>query len=324
MTILKTSNGYEISMKPYIDEVLQLYGKEDRTCVTPAKTNLFSISKEAQKIDGVLFHSIVAKLLYLGKRGRPDILLLIQFLCTRVKGPTIEDQRKLERVLGYLKLTKTWTRVFDLTPFNQVMSFIDASFATHDDGKRQSGCMVFIGNTLVHEAYRKQKIVTKDSTEAELVALSDYLEEGAMVEEFLMDVGHLLDEDLVDTPFVLYQDNKSTITLVETGGGKHRTKYMKVHQAYVTEHLGTHELTIAYVQTAKMIADLLTKPLQGDQFHRFAQAALGRLYASSTEGLILSESPHVRFTGMKPDYKTEFGLAFCDYVEAYNPQAAPY
>jgi len=257
MTILKTSNGYEISMKPYIDEVLQLYGKEDRTCVTPAKTNLFSVSKEAQKIDGVLFHSIVAKLLYLGKRGRPDILLLIQFLCTRVKGPTIEDQQKLERVLGYLKLTKTWTRVFDLTPFNQVMSFIDASFATHDDGKRQSGCMVFIGNTLVHEAYRKQKIVTKDSTEAELVALSDYLEEDAMVEEFLMDVGHLLDEDLVDTPFVLYQDNKSTITLVETGGGKHRTKYMKVHQAYVTEPLGTHELTIAYVQTAKMIASSL-------------------------------------------------------------------
>jgi hypothetical protein len=67
MTILKTSNGYEISMTPYIDEVLQLYGKEVRTCMTPAKTNLFSISKEAQKIDGVLFHSIVAKLLYLGK-----------------------------------------------------------------------------------------------------------------------------------------------------------------------------------------------------------------------------------------------------------------
>jgi hypothetical protein len=174
-----------------------------------------------------------------------------------------------------------WTRIFDRSPFNQAISFIDASFATHADGKSQSGCMVFLGNTPVHEACRKQKIVTKDSTEAELVALSDYLEEGAMVEEFLIDIGSLMDIELIDTPFVLYQDNKSTITLVESGGGKHRTKYMRVRQAYVMERLGTHELSIAYAHTSKMIADILTKPLQGEQFHRFAQTALGKLYAVS-------------------------------------------
>jgi len=270
-------------MRSYIEDVLNLYGAEVKPCVTPAKPNLFGVNK-AERIDGVRFHSVVAKLLYLGKRGRPDILLPIHFLCTRVKAPTVEDKRKLEQVLGYLKLTKAWTRVFDKTTFHQVMSFVDASFATQKDGKGQSGCMVFLGNTLVHEACKKQKIVTRNSTEAELVALSDYLEEGAMVEEFLMDIGGYLDEDLIDTPFVLYQDNKPTITLVETGSGKHRTKYMKVRQAYVTEILGTKELEIKYIHTAKMLADLLTKPLQGEKFHRFAQAALGRLYASSNRG----------------------------------------
>ncbi len=30
----------------------------------------------------------------------------------------------------------------------------------------------------------------------------------------------------------------------------------------------------------------------------------------------------MRFTGVKPDFRTEFGLAFGDYVEAYNPRAA--
>jgi len=284
MTILKTEIGFEITMKSYIDDVLKSYGADVKACVTPAKANLFTVNSSAKRIDGVLFHSIVAKLLYLGKRGRPDILLPIQFLCTRVKAPTEEDQRKLERVLGYLKLTRVWTRIFDRSPFNQAISFIDASFATHADGKSQSGCMVFLGNTLVHEACRKQKIVTKDSTEAELVALSDYLEEGAMVEEFLIDIGSLMDVELIDTPFVLYQDNKSTITLVESGGGKHRTKYMRVRQAYVMERLGTHELSIAYAHTSKMIADILTKPLQGEQFHRFAQAALGKLYAVSNRG----------------------------------------
>jgi hypothetical protein len=53
---------------------------------------------------------------------------------------------------------------------------------------------------------------------------------------------------------------------------------------YVTERLGTHELTIAHIHTSKMVADLLTKPLQGERFHRCAQTALGKLYATSNRG----------------------------------------
>ena len=51
------------------------------------------------------FHSIVAKLLYLREWGRSDILMPVQFLCTREKNPTVEDERKLEKVLGYLRKT---------------------------------------------------------------------------------------------------------------------------------------------------------------------------------------------------------------------------
>jgi hypothetical protein len=284
MMIVKSKTGYKISMRSYIEDVLKLYGKEAKACVTPAKLNLFTIEGGLEKIDPVVFHSIVAKLLYLGKRGWPDILLPIQFLCTRVKAPTEDDRRKLECVLGYLKLTKSWTRMFDNSEFNRVMTFIDASFATHNDGKGQSRCMAFLGNTLVHETCRKQKIVTRDSTESELVALSDYVDEGGLVEEFLMDIGTLMDVDLIDTPLLIFQDNKSTITLVETNGGKPWNKYMRVWIAYVAERLCTGEVYVKSVHTSKMIAELLTKPLQGEAFYRFAQAALGRLYAESNRG----------------------------------------
>jgi len=89
-----------------------------------------------------------------------------------------DDEKKLERVLGYLSMTKHWMRVFDDSPFTWVETYIDASFAVHQDGKSQSACMVMLGNTLVHEACGKQKLVAKSSTEAELVALLDYLAEG--------------------------------------------------------------------------------------------------------------------------------------------------
>jgi len=50
--------------------------------------------------------------------------------------------------------------------------------------------------------------------------------------------------------------------------------------------------------------------------------AASRTNVKSTQGLVSSESPRVRFTGVKPDFKAEFGLAFGDYVEAYDPRAA--
>jgi hypothetical protein len=174
MTIVRKQDGFQVCMRAYIEDILKLYGKIAKACVTPAKPGLFVVNANEQKVDSVIFHSIVAKLLYLGKQGRPDILLPVQFLCTRVKAPTVSDQRKLERVLGFLQLTKAWSRIFDNSKFNKVETYIDASFAIHVDGKSQSGSMVFLGNTLVHEGCRKQRLITRNSTEAELVAIRLY------------------------------------------------------------------------------------------------------------------------------------------------------
>jgi hypothetical protein len=57
----------------------------------------------------------------------------------------MEDQKKLERVLGYLKLTKAWRRVFDNSKFDKVETYIDASFALHADGKANQGAWCFWG-----------------------------------------------------------------------------------------------------------------------------------------------------------------------------------
>jgi hypothetical protein len=66
MTILKTKNGYEISMQSYIEDTLQLYAKKLTEYVTPTKPNLFKVNPEAELIkEKAKFHSIVAKLLYL-------------------------------------------------------------------------------------------------------------------------------------------------------------------------------------------------------------------------------------------------------------------
>jgi hypothetical protein len=170
---------------------------------------------------------------------------------------------------------KSWSRFFDNSTFERVEAYSNASFAMHEDGKSQSGCMTFLGNTLVHEGCRKQKLITKNSTEAELAVLADYVLEGKLIEDFLMDLGHLMDNDLVTYVHHVYQDNTSTITIVRTRGGKARSKYMKVRQEYIKEHLDTGELEICYVKTTDMLADILTKPLGGELFHNIVKKVLG-------------------------------------------------
>jgi len=148
----------------------------------------------------------------------------------------------------------------------------------HANGKSQSGCMTFLGNMLVHEGCRKQKLITKNSTEAELVALADYVLEGELIEDFLMDLGHLMGDELVTNVHHVYQDNTSTITIVRTGGGKARSKYMKVRQEYVKEHTG--ELESSCVKMTNMLAYILTKPLGGELFHNIVKRVLG-MYLSN-------------------------------------------
>jgi hypothetical protein len=91
-----------------------------------------------------------------------------------------------------------------------------------------------LGNTLVHESCRKQQIITRNLTEAELVALSDNIIEIESVKEFVMSLGLLMDDDSVLILHLVYQDNQSMIALVKTNiSSEPRSKYFKVRHEYV-------------------------------------------------------------------------------------------
>jgi len=53
-----------------------------------------------------LFHHLVAKLLYLNKCTRQGIQTAVAFLCTRVKEPNIDKNKKQVRVVQYIREIK--------------------------------------------------------------------------------------------------------------------------------------------------------------------------------------------------------------------------
>ena len=93
-------------VKDYICESIDLFREEISVKVSSlakkVRCNVDERSTRLKKKDADIFHSIVAKLLWVEKRGRPDIEPAISFLCTIVTKSTKEDKAKLRRVLQYL------------------------------------------------------------------------------------------------------------------------------------------------------------------------------------------------------------------------------
>jgi len=203
-------------MKSIIEEFEQVNSNDTvKQVKTPASYNLFRVMKENEasylKQDkSSTFHSTTAKLLFLTKWGRPDILLAVSFLTTRVKRPDMDDWKKMMRVLGYLKETINFELVISCEELRNLTWYIDGSYAVYDDMKGQSGSLLMIGKNAVLSQSNKQKVNTRSSTETELIAVDDTLPTIQWASLFMKDQGY-------DLETVIKEDNRSTVLLMKNG-----------------------------------------------------------------------------------------------------------
>ena len=258
-------------MEKYIEDLLTEYEVSGRAA-TPAKNNLFIIDDDSPLLDPVRakqFHSRVAKILYCCKRIKLDTLPTVAFLTTRVQSPTEQDWTKLNRLLRYINATKNAGIVLEGSDDWRVHMWTDASYGVHSDGKSHTGSLISLGKGAIYVKSGKQKIVSKSSTEAELIGLSDSASQAIWTRDFLTYQGYKM------PPAAMYQDNTSTITLTEKGySTAERTRHINIRYFFIKDRVETGELEIIYLPTKEMIADILTKPLQGSLFSKLRRLLL--------------------------------------------------
>ena len=94
----------KIGMTKYVQEIITEFPERIvGTAATPAANHLFSVNEQGKKLPEEMsrdFHHTVAKLLFLCRRARPDIMTAVAFLTTWVKEPDEDDWIKLVRVLN--------------------------------------------------------------------------------------------------------------------------------------------------------------------------------------------------------------------------------
>ena len=111
---------------------------------------------------------------------------------------------------------------------------------------------------------RKQKLVTRSSTEAELVAVDDCMTQVLWTKYFLQDQGYPTKST------VILQDNSSAIKLEKNGQKSmgQRSRHINNRYFFITDQIAKGNVTVRYCPTDDMESDYLTKPCQGSKFDK--------------------------------------------------------
>ena len=215
--------------------------------------------KKLSPVKAKAFHNIVARALYVMKRARPDISVAIAFLTTRVRQPDQDDWDKLSHLMQYLRSTRDLPLILGADGTGIVKWFVDTSFAVHPNMRSHlGGAVTLLGRGCpIVTSSTKQKLNTRSSTKSELVGIDDLMPPVLWTCNFLKAQGV--------TENILYQDNKSAILLEKNGqaSSSKRTRDIAIRYYFVTDRITKGELTVEWCPTADMIADFMTKPLQG-------------------------------------------------------------
>ena len=272
-----------IDMIEYLKEAVNEFPEDvTKEVPSPAALYLFEVNDDTPKLPKEkkeIFHRITAKLLFVSRRGRPDIQLTIAFLCTRTTKSDEDDWKKLKRLMQYLNATISLTLTLSADQLAIIKWWVDASYAVHNNMRSHTGATMSIGRGMIYSKSAKQKLNSKSSTEAELIGASDMLGQTLWTLYFLRAQGY----DTIKT--TLYQDNTSAIALEENGkmSSSQRTRHINIRYFFIKDKVEKDEITIVYCPTEDMVADYFTKPLQGAQFRRFRDMIMGVSRVSSKE-----------------------------------------
>jgi len=271
-----TKGKVKVNMTKYIKEMIEEFPiefKKSDKSPTPSSDTLFqkSVGNILAEDDADTFHRTVAKGLFASKRARPDIQPTIAVLCTRVKKPRESDWKRVIRLLKYLNGTCDKELILSADDLQVIKWYVDASFAVHPDFKSHTGGSMTMGQGAIINISRKQKLNTKSSTDAELVAADDVATMILWTKLFLEAQGYDITEN------ILYQDNKSAILLEKNGrksAGK-RSRALNVRYFFLTDQVEKGDIKIEYCPTDDMIGDYMSKPLQGKKFIEFRDKIMG-------------------------------------------------
>jgi len=267
MTIQKTKEGVKVHQSGYIEQMIEKFGADPSSKVSsPTGSEFLTICSEDEEINKTKYLSLIMSLMFLARFTRIDILMPVTFLATKSADPKQKDYHKGMRILNYVVNTRTRHLWFKSDAKLELKVFTDASHMLHSDAKGHGGIIVTYGGTIVASKSFKMKLVTKSSTESELVAVEESVPYVLWMTTLMQDLNlH------VEKPVHIMQDNMSAIGIINNGGSFSRSKHMVARHGFIKQHVELGDITFKHCPGDIMPADMLTKPLDGSRLKKLSK-----------------------------------------------------
>jgi len=266
ITINQGSNFIEIDQSHYVKQIIERFGMRDcKPVKTPYDSNQkLSINmwnEENSLVGKIPYQELIGSLLYLSGATRPDIAFAVNDL-SRFNATHSEPHWKAaKRILRYLQGTIDLKIRYENAGENDITAYSDADWGADADKRRScTGYVVKMTNGAISWCSQRQSIVALSTTESEYIALSTTVKEIMWLRQLAKEC----DNRMVTTVRV-YCDNQSAIDLSQSEAYRPRTKHIDIRYHHIRDQIERKVIKLEYLNTEKMIADALTKPVTTDK-----------------------------------------------------------
>ncbi|SGY56257.1 BQ5605_C006g04119 [Microbotryum silenes-dioicae] len=282
--------GISLLQRQYLLDVLARFNMSDcNPCKSPMEANLqLSPEPDTDSADNAIYRSMIGSLMYAVVATRPDLAHSVGYLSRFVGKAGDTHLEAAKRVLRYIKgsldLGIHYTRTS--APLLGYEGYSDSDWGSDIQTSRSTmGYLFKLAGGAISWSSRLQPRVACSSTEAEYLGLSHAAKEAVFLRSLLTELG--LD---TSSPLRLLGDNQGAIALTQNPVFHARTKHLRMLEHFVREHVRNGEISVTYIPTHDMVADIFTKPLPRVVFQRHCDAIGLRRISGQEQGGVLSTS----------------------------------
>ena len=204
-----------------------------------------------------------------------ETTLYASFFITRIAaGLTEQDLAKFIYFMQYINGRINLTTNIGTNRDNQ-FEFMVLSDASHNSPSKTGG--VFSGGrgTLL-SILCNQDLVSIASTHAELYAASTNMMHGIGLQNIMESRGVKVEDY---KPGMFFVDNMSLVHMMKNGRSiNSKSKHIHIRHFFMKQHFDNNDFKLIHCPTDLMVADILTKPLQGEKFLKLRAKLLGHEY----------------------------------------------
>jgi hypothetical protein len=250
------------------------------------------------------YMELIGTLRWAVELGRIDIMVDVSLLSSYTMQPRMGHLDQVFHIFGYLKRNKRATIMFDEQRVNwdetsfeqhdwtdfyhdakedippnappprgnavQINCFVDADHAGNRITRRsQTGILIFLNRAPIIWYSKSQNTVESSTFGSEFTAMRIAVELLVSLRYKLRMFGVPL-----EGPVNTFCDNSSVVTNSILPESTLKKKHNSIAYHRVREAIAANILRVAWVQTGKNLADMLTKPLAGPKLHAFCEKIL--------------------------------------------------